>query len=115
MKIKIKGTGEVRSLEYLVQRHDEDIPQDFSAEYALADPDIRMNSDGEYETSSETYEWWRNLFTCMERCDDMEKKVGVTEAKIILEEVGFDFDRDPEGSYSRYESALKKYIEEMDK
>lgn len=115
MEIKIKETGEIKNLEYRVQQNDTDIPQDLSAEYALSDPDIQMNPYCEYEAPGETYEWWASLFACMERCDSMEKKVGATEAKAILEEVGFDFDRDPEGSYSRYESALKKYIEEIDK
>lgn len=115
MEIKIKGTGEIRNLEYRVQQNDADIPQDWSAEYALSDPDIRMNSDGEYETSSETYEWWADLFACMERCDDMAKKISASEAKFILEDIGFDFDHDPDGSYSRYESALKEYIKGTEK
>lgn len=110
MKIRIKETGEIKNLEYLVQRHG-DAPQNWAEEYALDDPDIKVNSEGEYEAPAETYEWWADLFACMERCDSMEKKVGATAAKAILEEVGFDFDRDPEGSYSRYESALKKYID----
>lgn len=75
MKVKIKETGEIRDLEYLIQKNKTDWPQDLASEYVYDDENVEQTwdseDDAEAQMPKETYEWWSDIFKCMEHCNEM--------------------------------------------
>lgn len=87
MKIKIKETGEVKDLEYLIQESGTDRPQDLAAEYVYDDENVAPlwgTGDGaEAQMDQETYKWWADLFTCMEHCNEMMREMDPEDLKTV--------------------------------
>ena len=42
MKVKIKETGEIKDLEYLIQQSETDLPQDIASEYVYDDENVEQ-------------------------------------------------------------------------
>lgn len=114
MKVKIKETGEIRDLNYLVQERETDYPQDLASEYVYDDENVdflRCDEDGaEAKMDQETYEWWVDLFKCVEHCDEMMRKMGPED----IETVKLIADPDPNDleTYYKFESALEREIKQ---
>lgn len=114
MKVKIKETGEIKYLEYLVQKSETDFPQDWAAEYVYddenIDPLVNDEDDAEAKMDQETYGWWADLFKCMEHCDEMMQEMTSED----LETVKLIADPDPNDleTYYKFESALEREIKQ---
>lgn len=112
MKVKIKETGGIEDLEYLVQKSETDRPQDWAAEYVYDDEyvrPLRNDEDGaEAEMPQETYEWWSDIFKCMEHCDEMMKGMDPETLETIELIAGPDY-HDLE-TYYRFEAALEREV-----
>ena len=114
MKVKIKETGEIKDLEYLIQKSETDFPKDLAAEYVYDDENVDqlwgVEDDAEAEMSQETYDWWADLFACMEHCDEMMREMDPED----LETVKLIADPDPNDleTYFRLESALEREIKQ---
>lgn len=69
MKVKIRETGEIKDLEYLIQENETSFPQDWASEFVCECDDEDVNfldeGDAEIEMSQETYDWWSDIFKCM--------------------------------------------------
>ena len=114
MKVKIKETGEIKDLEYLIQKSETDFPKDLAAEYVYDDENVDqlcgVEGDAEAQMDQETYEWWEDLFACMEHCDEMMREMDPED----LETVKLIADPDPNDleTYFRFESALEREIKQ---
>ena len=114
MKVKIKETGEIKDLEYLIQRGETDRPLDWAAEYAFDDenvsPLLNDEDDAKAEMPQETYEWWSDIFRCMEHCDEMMREMDpedIETAKLIADPDSRDLE-----TYYKFESALEREIKQ---
>lgn len=114
MKVKIKETGEIRELNYLIQRGETDRPLDWAAEYVYDDENVdflRCDEDGaEAKMDQETYEWWAALFRCMEHCDEMMREMDPED----IETVKLIADPDPNDleTYYKFEYMLEREIKQ---
>ena len=113
MKVKIKETGEIKDLEYLIQKSETDYPQDLASEYVYDDENVdflRCDEDGaEAQMDQETYEWWAALFRCMEHCDEMMREIDPETLDDIFWSAGPDtYDLE---TYYGFEAALEREIE----
>lgn len=114
MKVKIKETGEIRDLNYLVQERETDYPQDLASEYVYDDENVdflRCDEDGaEAQMDQETYEWWADLFACMEHCDEMMRELDPED----IETVKLIADPDPNDleTYYKFEYMLEREIKQ---
>ncbi len=114
MKVKIKETGEIKDLEYLIQKSETDFPKDLAAEYVYDDENVDqlcgVEGDAEAQMDQERYEWWADLFACMEHCDEMMREMDPED----LETVKLIADPDPNDleTYFRFESALEREIKQ---
>lgn len=114
MKVKIKETGEIKDLEYLIQKSETDRPQDWASEYVYDDENVdflRCDEDGaEAKMDQETYEWWSNIFKCMEHCDEMMREMDpedIETAKLIADPDFHDLE-----TYYGFEAALEREVKE---
>lgn len=115
MKVKIKETGEIKDLEYLIQQSETDFPQDWASEYvcdAAYDAEVEYlynDEDGvKVQMSQETYEWWSDIFKCMEHCDEMMKGMDSEALETIELIAGPDY-HDLE-TYYGFEAALEREV-----
>lgn len=112
MKVKIKETGEIRDLEYLIQKSETDFPQDLASEYVYDDENVdslwNSGDDAEAQMPQETYEWWRNLFACMEHCNEMMRGMDPEALETIKLIAGPD-SNDLE-TYYAFEAALEREV-----
>lgn len=114
MKVKIKETGELKDLEYLIQRGETDRPLDWAAEYVYddenVDPLVNDEDGAEAKMDQETYEWWADIFKCMEHCDELMREMAPED----IETVKLIADPDPNdlGTYYKFESALEREIKQ---
>lgn len=112
MKVKIKETGEIKDLEYLIQQSKTDFPQDIASEYVYDDEDVDSlrgsGDDAEAQMPQETYEWWYNIFKCMEHCDEMMKGMDPE----VLEDIWSIYSPDPNDleTYYKFEAALEREV-----
>ncbi len=114
MKVKIKETGEIRELNYFVQKSETDYPQDLAGEYVYDDENVSLlrndEDDAKAEMPQETYEWWVDLFACMEHCDEMMREIDpedIETAKLIADPDSRDLE-----TYYKFESALEREIKQ---
>lgn len=115
MKVKIKETGEIRELEYLIQRGETDRPQDLASEYVYDDENVdslwgNSEDDAEAQMDQETYEWWANLFACMEHCDEMMREMDpedIETVKLIAAPDPNDLE-----TYYKFEYMLEREVKE---
>lgn len=112
MKVKIKETGEIKDLEYLIQKSETDWPQDCASEYVYDDENVEQtwgSEDGaEAQMPQETYEWWADIFKCMEHCDEMMKEMDPETLETIELIAGPDY-HDLE-TYYGFEAALEREV-----
>ena len=112
MKVKIKETGEIRELNYLIQRGETDRPQDWASEYVYDDENVSPlrndEDDAEAQMDQETYEWWSDIFKCMEHCDEMMREIDSETLDDIFWSAGPDtYDLE---TYYGFEAALEREI-----
>lgn len=112
MKVKIKETGEIKDLEYLIQKSETDWPQDCASEYVYDDENVEQTwgsgDDAEAKMPQETYEWWADIFKCMEHCDEMMKGMDPETLETIKLIAGPDY-HDLE-TYYKFEAALEREV-----
>lgn len=117
MKVKIKETGEIRELNYLIQRGETDRPQDWASEYVYddenVDPLVNDEDGAEAKMDQETYEWWADIFKCMEHCDELMREMDPED----LETVKLIADPDPRDleTYYKFEYVLEREIKQKNK
>ena len=115
MKIKIKETGETKDLEYLIQESETDRPQDLTAEYVYEDEDVEQTwnsgDDAEAQMPQETYEWWADIFKCMERCNEMMQLMDPE----VLDDIYLIYGPDPNDleTYYRFEAAIEREVNKI--
>lgn len=112
MKVKIKETGEIKNLEYLVQQSETDYPQDLASEYVYDDENVdsgwNSGDDAEAQMLQETYEWWADIFKCMEHCNKMMQLMPPE----VLDDIYLIYGPDPNDleTYYRFEAALDREL-----
>lgn len=108
MKVKIKETGKIKDLEYLIQQSETDFPQDIAYEYVYDDEDVDSllgsGDDAEAQMPQETYEWWSDIFKCKEHCDEMMKGMDPE----VLDDIWLIYGPDPNDleTYYKFEAAI---------
>lgn len=112
MKVKIKETGEIKDLEYLIQQSETDLPQDIASEYVYDDENVEQTwnsgDDAEAQMLQETYEWWADVFKCKEHCDEMMRLIDPE----VLEDIWSIYGPDPNDleTYYKFEAALEREV-----
>lgn len=112
MKVKIKETGEIKNLEYLIQQSETDFPQDIASEYVYDDEDVDSllgsGDDAEAQMPQETYEWWANIFKCMEHCNELMQLIDPE----VLDDIYLIHSPDPNDLeiYYGFEAALEREV-----